>query len=184
MSSSLQNDLLQEFRAERKMVYDQLDVLDPLGTALRKPAAQRLLSSGLLVVCEILCYLLALSTIAFMVFMNKIYPFYILNDLLYNTQAKATIGTENVTFLNIGVYSIAGVVALLLFIIARMSRKIRLKNRILHQAGKDIKLVVAQYLQRKAAIDAIDQRHFLELPASSYTDSVTVNDIPNPGYNA
>ena len=31
-------------------------------------------------------------------------------------------------------------------------------------AGKNIKDLVGQHLNRKAAIDAIEQRHFLELP--------------------
>jgi hypothetical protein len=182
--SSLQDDLLQEYRAERKMVYSQLEVLDPLATSLRKPAAQRLISNGALVICELLCYLLALTAIAFMVFMNKIYPFYMLNDLLYNAQSRAAFGLTDITYLNVAVYSLVTVIAILLIIVGRIVRRIRLKNNILQMAGTDIKLVVAQYLQRKAAIDAIDQRHFMELPQGNYADSVSVNDIPNAGYGA
>lgn len=185
MSSSLHDDLLQEYRAERKMVYSQLEVLDPMATSLRKPAAQRLISNGILLICELMCYLLALTAIAFMVFMNKIYPFYILSDLFYNAQTRTALGVTDITYLNIGVYLLAGTIAVLFVIIGRVTSAVRLKNKILHQAGTDIKLVVAQSLQRKAAIDAIDQRHFLELPQQPVlTDNVTVNDIPNPGFNA
>jgi hypothetical protein len=48
-------------------------------------------------------------------------------------------------------------------------------------AGARIKTLVGQHLQRKAAIDAIEQRHFNELPVDYKTD---VNAIPNPGYDA
>jgi hypothetical protein len=184
MSVSLQDDLLQEYRAERKMIYSQIEVLDPLATSLRKPAAQRLIGNGALIFSELLCYMLALTSIAFMILMNKIYPFYMLNDLFYDAQTSGKLGTNNITYLNVSVYALVALNTLLFLIIGRAVRRIRLKNKILQLAGADIKLVVSQYLQRKAAIDAIDQRHFMELPHSDYEGSVSVNDMPNAGYRA
>ena len=50
------------------MIYEQIELLDPLGTSLRKPAAQRLAGKGALIFSEILCYLLAAGIITFMFF--------------------------------------------------------------------------------------------------------------------
>lgn len=180
--SSLQDDLLQEFRAERTMVYEQLNVLDPMATALHKPAAQRLISSGVLILFEIVCYLISLGGIAFMFLMNKIYPFYLLSDMFYNSTLRNEVGMVNLTSLNIAIYAIISLAVILFFVIARMCRAIRLKNGILHTAGKDIKFIVAQYLKRKASIEAIEQRHMLDVPGS-VVEKTKVNEVPNPGYD-
>lgn len=184
----LQDDLLQEFREEQRFVNEQIRLFDPLATSLRKPVAQRLLHKGLLVFMEIVCYLAFLAGIAFIVFMGKLYPFYLITQLS-RTQFREQLGTGNVQNLTIAVYALAGLIAFLFLVIARMLRRIRLKNDILNVAGKNIKTSVGSLLKRKAAIDAIEQRNFMELPATgAVTSSVElpaakVNDMPNPGYD-
>ena len=187
MLTSLQDDLLQEFRAERNMVNEQIEVLDPLGTNLRKPAAQRIISSGGLILLEICCYLLSAGTIAFMVFMHRIFPFSMLQDMLYNPQYRSDIGLVNIGYLNIAIYGLAAVPVILFYVLARTCRRIRLKNDILQMAGNDIKIIVGQILKRKAAIEAIEQRHLLDIPGvlvnqPPVTRTLNVNDVPNPGY--
>lgn len=179
--TSLQDDLLYEFREEKKMINEQIQLLDPLVTTLRKPAAQRMLGSTVLILCELICYLLALASIAFIFFMNKIYPFYVLSDVLYNSKYREDIGMMNITYLNIGTYCLVGLIAFLFFIIGRTTRTIRLKNQIIHMAGKDIKLIAGEHLKRKAAINVIEQRHFMELPGLK--SDIDINDVPNPGYD-
>jgi hypothetical protein len=86
-------------------------------------------------------------------------------------------------YFSIAVHAMAGLIALLFYVMARIIRRIRLKNDVLDLAGRNIKELMGQHLQRKAAIDAIEQRHFLELP--QYEDGIKVNNvnsIPNPGY--
>lgn len=182
-ASRLQDDLLKDFREQKIMIYEQIELLDPLGTSLRKPAAQRLASKGALIFGEILCYLLAAGIIAFLFFMDKIYPFYLLSDLRVKSQYQS-MGWINIQALNFTVYAIIVLVALLFFGLARACRSIRLKNDILNLAGKNIKEIVGQHLKRKANIDAIEQRHFHELPNTHLEAPVTrINDIPNPGYD-
>ena len=79
--TTLKDDLLQEFREERTMINEQLELLDPLASSLRKPAAQRLLSSGTLIITEISCYIVSLGGVAFIALMHKIEPFNILKEL-------------------------------------------------------------------------------------------------------
>ncbi len=159
--TTLKDDLLREFREERTMINEQLELLDPLATSLRKPAAQRLLSSGTLIITEMSCYIVSLGGIAFIAFMHRIYPFKAMSTLFYNAAARNSIGTENLTYLILAVYGIAAIGVLLMFIIGRMAREIRLKNDILNLAGKDIKMIVGQHLERKAALETIEQRHLL-----------------------
>jgi hypothetical protein len=61
-------------------------------------------------------------------------------------------------------------------------RSIRQKNNILHFAGKHIKTLVSQHLKRKANIQALEQRHFMDQPITM-PHEVKVNEVPNPGYD-
>ena len=159
--TTLKDDLLQEFREERIMINEQIELLDPLATSLRKPAAQRLLSSGTLIIAEISCYIVSIGGIAFIAFMHLIYPFGILRTIFYNSQYRNSLGAENLIYLTLAIYGLAGIGVALMFIIGRMAREIRLKNDILNHAGKDIKMIVGQHLERKAALETIEQRHLL-----------------------
>ncbi len=197
--TTLKDDLLHEFREERIMINEQIELLDPLATSLRKPAAQRLLSSGTLIISEISCYIVSLGGIAFIAFMHKIYPFMLLEDMYYDPEYRTRIGGSNMLLLILGIYGLAAIGVVLIFIIGRMAREVRMKNDILNHAGKDIKTIVGQHLERKAALDTIEQRHMLglsgvshqppkestiETPTAAFRMSGlgTINQIPNPGF--
>lgn len=185
--TTLKDDLLQEFREECIMIREQMEILDPLGTSLRKPAAQRLISTSTLIITEILCYGLFAGGVALMVMMPSIYPFSVGNTLYHNAEVANKLGgTINVNNFLLAGYGITGIAVVLFIVIARMARTIRLKNEILHQAGKDIKEIIGMHLERKAAIDTMEQRHMLNvsgisLPAEK--KKVNVNDVSNPGYD-
>lgn len=177
----LQDDLLLEFREEKKMILNQLELIDPLSVSLRKPAARRLASKGLLVFGEVLCWLMVLVTVGFGVFLRQLYPYYYLFQL-QREEFTRTFGTVNIQRLHWGIYILIGIIALLFFLLARSLRRIRLKNDILHMAGRHMKTLVGQHLHRKAALDAIEQRHFLQLPPETPRAADDVNDVANPGY--
>ncbi|RYE21759.1 MAG: hypothetical protein EOP51_14830 [Sphingobacteriales bacterium] len=174
--TSLQDDLLRDFKDQKEMIYQQITLFDPLGTRLRQPAAQRLVGKGALIFSEILCYSLSAGTIALGVFLNKVHPFYILSELRYKTEYR-TLGWMNIEAFNIAIYTMIGLIALLFYILARVMRHLRLKNDILHFAGKQIKELVGEHLKRKAAIEAIEQRHFTELPGLSVKYPTSNNSI-------
>lgn len=182
-SNRLQDDLLKDFKDQKSMIYEQVKLLDPLATSLRKPAAQRLISKGALIFAEILCYLLAAGVIAFLFFMDKIYPFYVLTDIRHKSEFKS-LGALNIQAFSLAIYGIISLIAFLFYLLARSARAVRLKNTILNLAGKNIKQITGQHLNRKAAIDTIEQRHFLELPNEhlELEEGVRVNEVPNPGY--
>ncbi len=186
--TTLKDDLLHEFREERIMISEQIELLDPLATTLRKPAAQRLLSSGTLILTEVICYILSLGGIAFMAVMHKIYPFRVLGNIFYNSEIRNSVGAPNLLYLTLGVYGLVVLGVGFVFLIGRMAREIRLKNEILHMAGKDIKTIVGQHLERKAALDTIEQRHMLGMsgisqpnaPAETPSTPFRATAAPNP----
>lgn len=184
--TTLKDDLLQEFREEREMVTEQIELLEPLATSLRQPAAQRLLSSGTLAITEFSCYTVSLGGVAFIAFMHLIYPFSILSNTFYNSALRNKIGAPNLVYLTLAIYGLSAVGVILIFIVGRMAREIRLKNEILNIAGKDIKTVFGQHLERKAALDTIEQRHMLGVSSVNpiIRHKVTVTDVVNAGYAA
>ena len=175
----LQDDLLHEFREEKRMIQSQIDLFDPLAASLRKPAAQRLASKGLILFGALLCWALFLISIATCIFLDKLYPFYLLFQLKRPEHAQA-LGLQNVQLLQWSVYALIGFAGLMFVFLARALARIGQKNDILHFAGSRIKTLIGQHLQRKAAIDAIEQRHFNELPADT---AIYVNEVPNPAYD-
>ncbi|PZF73413.1 hypothetical protein [Taibaiella soli] len=181
--SRLQDDLLQEFKEEKNLIYTQLELFDPLSDSLRKPAAQRLVHKGSLIFLEILNYLIALGGIAVIVFFNKLYPFYLLSQLRirYDKINFDRYETEALYWVVIG---LIGLASILFYFLARAVRRIRLKNSVIQVSAKHMKTLVGQHLNRKAAIDAIEQRHFSELPEleDPYAPQQGVNNVPNPGF--
>ena len=178
----LQDDLLQEFREEKKMVSAQIDLFDPLAVSLRRPAAQRLASKGLIIFGELLCYLAlpALAALGFL--LPKLFPSNILFKIT-QPEYSSKLGPGNIQSLHWMVYGFLAFMGLLFLFLARALRAVRLKNDVLNIAGRSIKSLVGQHLNRKAAIEAIEQRHFMELPMEPVSSiSPKVNDVPNPGF--
>lgn len=174
----LQDDLLREYKAEKEMIATQLDKLVPLGVALRKPVAARLFHKVVLLVSEIVFYLAAASSIVFIVFRDRVYPFYVLSRLRLHPEALGMSETE-VAALYWSVPALAALIGICFLIIARCLNRIRRKNAILQMAGRDIKEIVGAQLKRKAVLETIDQRHF------GILDPIPVQDplrVVNPGY--
>jgi len=139
MAPKLQDDLLNDFSEQKKTLTEQIELFDPLATSLRRPAAQRLMSKGGLILAEIFAYLFCLGTIAFSIFMNWLYPFAPLQNVRYIKGMDDIRQLTEPEHFSIAVHGLAAFIALLFFIIARVVRSVRLKNDILDLAGKNIK---------------------------------------------
>lgn len=182
ISNRLHDDLIQDFKEQKAVISQQIAIFDPLAASLRKPAAYRLMSAGGLILAEILCYLLFLTSVAFVFLLPRVYPFSVIfRKLEYQWHFSDLSRLSDVQLACIGIYFLGGLTALLFLILGRVTRRVRLKNTILNLAGKDIKTLVGQHLQRKAAIESIEQRHFNEMP-SLLSGDPDANLVPNPGY--
>ncbi|WP_118975584.1 hypothetical protein [Taibaiella koreensis] len=174
---NLQEDLIRDFQEQKKTVKEQVALIDPMATSLRKPAAKRLFHTGIIVFMEILCWLLVLGCIAFVLFADKLYPFYYLSQLQHDTALGERYKPEDLKALHWMVRGAGLVLALLLLIVARMLAAIRLKNSILHIAGKNMKQLVEQLLKRKAAMENMEQKYPSELPQN---DDAVVIQVQKP----
>lgn len=178
--SKLQEDLLKEFKAEKELILEQLALLDPLAVTLRKPIAARVWNSIVFLVLESIIWLGIVAVIAFCFIRDKVYPFYIMARVR-SKGAELGFSDRDMNNLYYSVIVFAVIIVILLFIIARSLAKLRKKNKILQIAGKTIKTVVGEQLKRKAAIEAIDQRHFGILTPELIPDP-KATEIINSGY--
>ncbi len=165
----LQDDLINDFQEQKKIIREQIALIDPLAASLRKPAAKRLFHAGFLVFMEIIAWLLCLGCIAVIVFQNKLYPLYFLSQMLHDTALSGTYKLYDLQMLNWAVKGLLLLAALLFVIIARMLAQIRKKNGVLHLAGKNMKVLVEQLLKRKAVMESLEQRHPISMPSDSDT---------------
>lgn len=174
--------MLYEFSQERQMLSDQINLCEPLALQLRKPAARRLASATGLILLEAICYLLFAAGFAAIFLVDEIYPLTLLNKLRYDQTARSIMSTDSASHLYWLVMCLCIGAGILFLIIARLIRRIRLKDAILSTAGRDIKTVVAAMLHRKAALEAVAQRHHLSLEPSKL-EVRDVNEVENPGYD-
>lgn len=166
--TSVEDNWLQESKDEFMLINEQLAILTPLATELRKPAAKRFFSSTMLVLTELFCYALFIGGIAFMIMAPGIYPFSVMNTIYHSPEITYKLGSPDINNLLLAGYAILLLCSLLCLIMGCMARAIRLKNSVLSLAGKDIKMVTSHLLERKTAICAREQRQgnaALSLPA-------------------
>jgi hypothetical protein len=174
---NLKDDLIRDFIEQKKSINEQLILVDPMAASLRKPAAKHLFHNGLIVLLEILVWLLAVGCIAFIFLMDKIYPFYLLNQILHDSSMKEKLNHNDMMMLIWSIKGLVGLVALLFIFIARMLSTIRNKNTILNVAGRNMKSLAEQMLHRKAVMESMEQRHPLDLPTNN--DSIIINQKPH-----
>lgn len=172
ISNNLKEDLIRDFLEQKKSINEQLLLIDPMAASLRKPAAKRLFHNGLIILFEILAWLLFLGCIALIFLMDRIAPFYIMNRILHDSGIKEHYNMADLNLLNWSIMGLVAIIGILFLIIARMLASIRMKNTVLNIAGRNMKALAEQMLQRRAVIDSLEQRYQLELPSD--TDSIVV----------
>lgn len=165
----LQDELIKDFQEQKLAIADQMALLDPLARSLRKPAAKRLLSAGMLIFAEIICWMFFLAAIALFVFFNKLYPFYLIGHLGFRAESNGTLSTTDFNALEWGVRALIVLVGILFLLLARLCSAIRVKNSALHIAGKNMKLLAEQLLKRKAAMESLSQRYPMDIPGNPDT---------------
>jgi hypothetical protein len=163
ITKRLHDDLVLEFKENKRMIYEQLELLDPLGVALLKPSASKTAPKFILIIIEIFMYVLALGFFALPFLFEYIYFFEFI-EKLYNRTRSIGLNPGVIRYAYWGTISLVVLFGVLFLIIARLVHAIRLKNNTLVLAKQTVKTIVATQLKRKASMDATDQRHFSELP--------------------
>lgn len=174
-NQSLYNDLVRDWQEQKALIKEQIKLIDPMATSLRKSTAQRFLSATLNVMMEILMYLLAIGSIAYLFFLDNLGPFYILGKITTTPELKTLFSGNDLSSFGMAIKGLFVVIAVLFLIIGRMLANIRHKNATLSLAGKNMKTISGQHLARKSEIESLEQKHIMVLPQTDITvDSIEV----------
>lgn len=174
-NQSLYNDLVRDWQEQKALIKEQIKLIDPMATSLRKSTAQRFLSATLNVMMEILMYLLAIGSIAYLFFLDNLGPFYILGKITTTPELKTLFSGTDLSSFGMAIKGLFVVIAVLFLIIGRMLANIRHKNATLSLAGKNMKTISGQHLARKSEIESLEQKHIMVLPQTDITvDSIEV----------
>ena len=79
--SPLLEDLIKDFQSTKEALQTEVDLVDPLAAKMRKPMAHRFFQTGSLLALEFLMWILVVACFGFILFMNKLYPFYYLDEI-------------------------------------------------------------------------------------------------------
>jgi hypothetical protein len=161
---ALFNDLVSDWQNQKSLIKEQIALIDPMATSLRKSTAQRFLNASLNVLMEVLMYVLSLASIAFLFFLNNLGPFYVLCKIQAMPEINARLSSSELSNFDLALKALFVVVAVLFFVIGRMLANIRHKNATLSLAGKNMKTISGQHLVRKTEIETLEQRHVAILP--------------------
>jgi len=165
--TSLSEDLIRHFQEEKESLEKEIALVDPMASAIRKPAAAHFFQSSFLLILQCLAWILVLAGIGLILFMDKVAPFYYLSQMAHDNDIIQKYRQQDLEMLEWTIKGLVALLALLFFFSARMLGSIRHKNRILHLTGKNLKLLMERYFHRRAGIAQLGNKYPVELPENS-----------------
>lgn len=180
---ALYEDLVRDWQDQKTMIKEQIRLIDPMATSLRKSTAQRFLNTTLNVVMELLMYLLAIASVAYLFFLDNLGPFYLVGKIVTTPDVKTIFSSNDLSNFSLAIKAMFVLLAILFLIIGRMLANIRHKNTTLSLAGKNMKTISGQHLSRKQEIEMLEQRHVAVLPKTDIKvdsiQSISAEENPN-----
>ena len=179
---ALYEDLIKDWQEQKVMIKDQIALIDPMATSLRRSMASRFLNASLNILMEAVMYVLSLASIVYLFFMNNLGPFFVMGKMTgYPEIVPGKISSTEMQQFEYSVKGLFVLLALLFLAIGRMLANIRKKNSTLSLAGKNMKTIAGQHLNRKSHIDALEQKHVMVLPRTDIKiDSIGPMNISDP----
>lgn len=165
--SELIRDLIQDFQQQKSDLNGQIQLIDPIATSIRKPAATRLLNDSLLIIGEYLMYILSLGFFALTIFTNKVM---ILNTWFQVSEigeVQDRIPEDDLLWFEVAYKGLFFLLALCFIWIGRMLSKFRHKNSVLQLAAKDMNTLVEGLFKRKIEIEQLENKYDNILPISA-----------------
>lgn len=186
MESTFRKDVMDDIAWERDNINKQLEMLEPMTKELHRSSGLRFLSKTGYVFTEMIVWVLILVAIAWLAFLFKVPPFYIISDLTSAFESvKGELYSQTIAN-NVAIFewSIRGLVALiivLLFIVARQLAKLRSKVDITQMAGKTIKDIKQKLEERLTQLKNLEDKYqyLLVNDAKIEPDGFT-NPLPPP----
>lgn len=157
--TELLKNLISDFQKQKKETQIQIQLIDPIATSIRRPAANRLLNKSMLIVGEILMYALFVLFLGFTFLANHIPFFDTWDKVTHLTEVKDSVIENDLLWFEI-IYKGSFLLLSLLFLwIGRMLSNFRKKNDVLQLAAKNMNTIVEKLLNRKVEIEQLEHEY-------------------------
>lgn len=178
--SNLTNDLILDFQDQKLQLDKQVQQTDPMATALHTKAGRHFFQTGFILFLELLVWVLLVACVAFLIFMDKLYPFHFLFQIKADTTLSRQYHPSDLNTLIWGVKGLVILLGLVLFWAGRMLHKTRKKNALIKSAGSHLRKLMELFFDRQRAIRLLEDKYPLQLPADSDTVELPPAAAPNP----
>lgn len=177
--SNLTRDLILDFQDQKVQLEKQIQQTDPIATALHIKAGRHFFQTGFILFMELLVWILLVASVAFLIFMDKLYPFHFLYQIRVDTTLARPHSSSDLDILIWSVKGLVVLLALVLFWTGRLLHKSRKKNALMKQAGSHLRKLMQLFFERQRNIRILEDKYPLQLPPNS--DTVELPPSPPAG---
>lgn len=158
------------FNTEKKAPHDAdqqiqdanryLETLSPLVNTIYSNSAVHMIGQGMGIISEFIIYVLALACFLFLFIMNKVFPFYILGEIIDKKIYRDALQSKgDIDAFHIGVKALVVIIGLLLIFWAMALGSARRHRTMLQQSGKELKNLETYFVDKKSLLEKIVSQH-------------------------
>jgi hypothetical protein len=160
-----------------------LERVSPLVKSIYNSKVSFLFGQGVDYISEFIYYILALACFGFLLLMNRIFPFYILGEILEKKVYKDALTSKgDIDAFHLGVKGLVVLVGLLFLIIGIKKRNSRHSRTLLKKSGDELKRIEEYFLSKKTELEKL-LPSTNPVPSSTVPNSTTTEDSM-PGGNS
>ena len=147
-----------------------LDRVSPLVKSIYNSKVSFMFGQGVDYFSEFIYYIVAIACFSFIFLMNRIFPFYILSEIIDKKIYKDALTSKgDIDAFHLGVKALVVIIGLLFLLIGLNKRSSRESRTLLKKSGDELKKIEEYFLNKK-----VDLEKLLSTPTSS---SNTATDV-------
>lgn len=140
----------------------------PVVQEIHSNRAWYMLGQGTSMLTEGILYVLAVGCFLFLVIMNRVFPFYILGEIIdKKIYEQALTGRGDIEAFHVAVKALVVLIGILLILIGMMKRQQRIQRSMLQKSGAELRKVEQYFLRKKEELVKLTQA----APAAGNTGS-------------
>jgi len=154
------------FNFEKKAPYDapeqlqdadrMLKRISPLVRSIYNNRALFMIGQGMGMFTEFLLYLMAIVCFLFLLIMNKVFPYYILGEIIdKKIYEDALTSRGDMEAFHIGVKALVVLIGILLIVIGLMKRQHRIQRSLLQQSASELKSIEHYFELKKETLEKL-----------------------------
>ena len=130
----------------------------PVVQEIHSNRAWYMLGQGTSMLTEGILYVLAVSCFLFLVIMNRVFPFYILGEIIdKRIYEQAMTGRGDIEAFHIAVKALVVLIGILLILMGMMKRQQRIQRSMLQKSGAELRKVEQYFLRKKEELVKLTQ---------------------------